>query len=319
MFNHGSRPVNVSLQYEAPPGIRLLFSPPEAAKGIVIQPGGFIKVYVAISVSNDTLPGSYTVYLKAVPNIKHKPGLVVIGTGLVQRMKIIIRGKYSVIKVVALDPGGRIASNALIKLYKRIQGREVSIVDSYGTLEARVVPGRYIVRAYLAGELSANATVTLRPYESRTITLHLRIAYFELFIVKPLVRDGEIIGFNVHAALKNIYKTLNDANVLFIVERNGVVYDKRPALQSSVLPRGRSEFIFDYIPPRGLKPGNYTLYMVVYAFHGKLIAVSRKVNIVIEGRSCLLECLLALLLASLVVAIYYRYRRRRKRKSRRRG
>ncbi len=310
VFNHGRAPVNVSLEYEAPRGIVLEFSPSAARRGIMIPPGGYVKVLVAIRVLPDTLPGTYTVYVKAVPHVERREGLVVIGAGLAQRFEVRVTGEAASLTVVALDPGGRVARNALIRLYREHGGRMVSIVDSYGMLVARVVPGSYVVKAYLAGEEAASAAVSLGPGESRRINLTLRIAYFELFHVSPLTRDGEIIGLRVQAILKNLYRPLADANVVLVIERDGTVFDEYYVMRSSTLPEGRNEFRLDYVPATPFTPGNYTVYMAVYAFNGRLIAVSEKHSFTIHGGSCIPYCLAAALAAAAAEAARRKLRRR---------
>ncbi|MCE4624719.1 MAG: NEW3 domain-containing protein [Desulfurococcales archaeon] len=313
VYNYIEEPIDVVLNYSAPPGISVKFLPNET--NITLQPGEHRRIQVIVSVSKDTVPGTYRVSVTASRVFREKPEGVVIQPSVTQMINVTVIGEYSVIHVYALDPSGKVARNALVRLYRVVDNVLRPIIDSRnGELHARVVPGDYVVRAYLAGELVAEEKITLAPFEEKTVNLSLKIVYFEYFSIKPIIVGGELRGVKVHAVIKNVYKNITGADVVLEVARNGEVIDRRAVVRSSTLVLGRNEYEFDYIPPTGWEPGNYTFTMKVYGFGGKLLAVSPVRWLLIKPPLWMrlhLHIILPLLAALIIVWLLIRRRKRR--------
>ncbi len=293
VFNFMDKPVEVRLGYEAPKGITVSFEPNETE--FKLPPHGHKRFLVIVHVSNTTVPGNYTVYVKAYVVRHPEPGKVAVLEGAAQRLIIHVVGSYAYIHVRVVDPAGHIARNALVRLYRRLHGHEISIADRWGgVLDAKVVPGNYTVKAFLAGELAASRRVTLHNHDNKTIILHATILYIERFTVEPLISGGKLIALRLHIVLKNIYHTLRGVNVYLVVKRNGKLYDRRILVASSTLPLGRSEYFFDYTRAKGFEPGNYTLEVVVKGFGGKTLAVSQPRWVYVKGSPPWLLAVLAI-------------------------
>ncbi len=272
VYNYGDASVKVKMSYDAPENVTVLFDPGETE--FTLEPGGYRKMRVVIVVGENALPGVYDLYVYANHVVEGGEG-VALAPGVAQSIKIEVTGRYSTLTVYALDPGGEIADMALIRLYANVSGRMVSLYDSYGVMErVKVLPGRYEVRVYLSGELVASQVVELAPMEDKVLRLQLKIVYFELFTVKPVMAEDKLIAARIIAVVKNLYKTLHNVDIKLVVYRDGNLLEERTIVSSSILPEGRSEYKIDYVPPDGWKSGNYTMYMEVYGFNNRLLARS---------------------------------------------
>ena len=279
VYNYGRSPVKVRLGYDAPPGIRVVFDP--NASIVDLAPGESKRFRVIVNVSDSVVPGTYRVYVRAYI-VKKRGGGVAVIPGVSERLVLQVVGEYSDVAVKVVDPGGGIARTALVRLCRRIHGRLVSVVDARGgLLEARVVPGDYVVRAFLAGELAAEKAVHLAPGRYTYIVLHAKVLYIERFNARL---DHERGVARIHVVLKNLYHTLQGVNVILYISHDGRPLEARKLVASSTVPPGRSEYFLDYAPPGGWSGGNYTFQVVVTAFGGRRVAASRPVTIVVPAR-----------------------------------
>ncbi len=314
VYNYGEEPIEAVLNYSAPEGIKVVFQGWENPR--LLYPGEHARVSLAIIVNEDVVPGNYTIVVYASERRETEGGVVVVPAAA-QDAWIIVSGEYAVLHAYALDPAGRLVEDALLKVYTVVAGNEISVVDSYGELHARLVPGDYVVRAYLRGELSAEERVRLDPFEEETVELRLRIVYFEFFAVQPMTgEEGRLLSAQVHAVVVNLYRTINDSTIVLRVERDGVLVEEKAVQEASILPLGRIEYRFDYVPAGGWESGNYTFAMRVYGLGGRLLAESEPVWLYYEAPRPLwlrLLPLLAVAAAAVFVAVagWARSRRRR--------
>jgi hypothetical protein len=274
VFSFSDVPVKVNLSYSAPPFIKVEFWPGNTT--FTLPPRSYRKVFVTLRVAGNAIPGSYRVAVTATM-VSHggPPGGIIVQPSATQMIRVRITGKSGIVHIYALDPSNRIARNALVRLYMIINGTLMPVMDSYnGEIHTRIAPGQYVVRVYLSGELSGQANFTVEAGVERSIDVHLRIVYFEFFSVKPVISRGKILAARIHAIIKNVYKTFRNATVVLEVMRNNVLIERRTVMSASTIVLGRNELKFDYVPPEGWRPGNYTFVMSVYGFGGKLLAKS---------------------------------------------
>ena len=311
VFNFRDTESTVNLSAIAPPGIEVSFTPNETV--FTLPPHGHRRIRVAVHVDPTVPPGEYQVVVQANLVLGKPHGAVQVVPGAAQKLILRVVGQYSVVNVVALDPAGEPIRNALIRLYRPISGVLRSVVDSYGRLSARVVPGRYVVRVYLAGEKAAEKTVVLKPFETRNITLHPIIVYVENFVVKPILQDGKPVGVKLNIVVKNIYRVIQDASIVLVVKRNGKLLEERMLVKQSTLPLGRSDYELDYLPPGGMEPGNYTFQVQILGLRNRLLAVSPIRWVYVHPRPLLPRLIPLLLLIALLLAALLSRNRRRKR------
>lgn len=312
VYNHADIALPVVLGYNTShPGIRVGFEPNETTT--TLQPHEARRYRVVVNVSSTTPPGNYSVYVYARVVLEKLPGKIVVTPGVSQRFVVRVVGEYAWIHVRVVDPSGRIAGNALVRLYRLHHGRQVSFMDTMGgVLDAKVVPGNYTLRAYIAGELVAEKKIQLHNHENKTIILEARIVYVERFTVNPVRVGEEIRAAKIHIVIKNVYKTLRGVSVVLLISRNGKIIEKRILVSSSTLPRGRTEYFFDYIPPQGFKPGNYTFQVAVKGFN-KTLALSPIQWVYVPPKpNLLLYVVLGVLVAAgILVSLWYRRRKKR--------
>ncbi|GEM_PF-5116464 len=286
IFNHANSTETVALNYTAPPGISITFHPPEHV--FDIAPHTYRRIVLEVRVSKDIVPGPYEVIVTAYEIKRPEPGKVVVIPAVSHKLRIIVEGEYGYIRARAVDPAGALVHDALVRLYRVINGTEVNIIDSRnGTLNARVVPGEYVIRAYLMGDLVAEKRFSLEAFEDKNITLVLRIIYFERFSIIPVVSNetGNILSARLHAVLKNVYRTLNNTAILLIVRKDGEPLENRTLVSAGVLPVGRTTYDFDYVPYTGWSRGNYTFRLVVYGLGNRVLATSDLKWIYVSGEA----------------------------------
>ncbi len=274
VYNYIDKPILVNLTSSSPPFIKVVFSINQT--NFTLKPGEHKRIQVSLQVLENATPGIYKVSVTAQRIFKEKPGgPVIIQPAATQSINVRIVGEYSIINVYALDPAGKIARNALLRLYRITKTGRIPLVDSHnGELHVKTIPGKYYVEAYLSGELVAGRSFEVAPYENKTINLLLKIVYFEYFSVKPVFTNGKLVAAHLHAIIKNVYKNLNNITIYLIVSYKGKEIDRRVIVKSSMLVLGRNEYEFDYVPSQGWRPGNYTFTMKIYGFGGKLLAQS---------------------------------------------
>ena len=324
VYNYGEEPANVTLTVGTVHFIHVYFEPNET--NITLDPGEHRRIKVILRVDEDALPGEYNLSISASEVVKPAGGgPVVVVPAVTQAINISIVGEYSFINVYAVDPSGKPASTALVRLYMRFKGKDVSIMDSYnGELHAKVLPGNYTVRVYLAGELVAEENVTLAPYQNKTVTMTVKIVFIEFFSIQPVLNERqELMAAKLNLVVKNVYKTLEDVSIRLKVYLNGEEFDERELASSTVLPLGRTEYRSDYVPETGWKPGNYTFIVEVYGMGDKLLARSQPRWLYYQQPASplftYLKTLLPLLiLLPLILIPLWRRRKKKKRKPHRR-
>ena len=319
VYSYGSKPVRVRLTYSAPEGLTVVFNSNTTV--FTLQPGEHRVVPVVITVDKHARPGSYPVVIMAQQVVENETGIHVVAA-VSQKAVLRVTGEYAVINAVARDPSGRLVSDALIRLVGYLNGRPISIMDSYGRLHAVVVPGNYTLEAYLHGFLVAEENLTVRNGTVVNKDLYLRIIFIEYFSVKPVLSEkNRLVAARIHVIINNVYKTVNNITVKLYVWRNGKLLETRDLVAQSTLPLGRSDYKFDYVPKGGWKPGNYTFQVRVYGFNGKLLAESNTtwLNYQPHGLEALIasgwQKLLILVIIISIIIISYELSRRKGKKA----
>ncbi len=316
IYNHADHYVTVELNYTAPPGISIIFHPSEQI--FEMGPNSYRRIVVEVRAAEDIVPGPYEVIVTVSEVREAEPGKVVVIPAVSHTLRIIVEGEYGYIDAVAVDPAGNLVREALVRLYRVVNGTELNILDSRnGSISARVVPGEFIVRAYLMGDLVAEKRFTLEPYERENVTLVLQIVFFERFSVIPVLNNetGDIISARLRAVLKNVYRTLNDTRIVLVVRKDGKPLENRTVVSAGTLPVGRTTYEFDYVPPQGWLPGNYTFRLVMYGLGNRVLAVSDVRWVFVRGGGLLeaiaqfLWAVPAAVAAPLLFLVYRRSRR----------
>ena len=314
VYNYGEEDMTVRLGYSGPEFIHVEFLPSQ--ENYTIPAGGHVRVQVVIRVDEDAIPGTYTVAVYAEKITRAEGGGVRVTASAGQDANITVTGEYAILTVRPLDPAGKVVENALVRIYGQVRGRPQALVDGYGIVTAKLIPGNYTVRVYLRGEEVANATVSLAPYENKTLDLPLRIVYIEFFNITPVTMEGRLAAVHVYTVIRNLYKTITDASIVLVVWKDGRLLEERPIARQTILPTGRSEYEFDYLPRGGWETGNYTFQLRVYGFQGKLLAESEKLWLYYEAPKPITLALLAVSIPIImaVLALWWSRRRRRKRR-----
>ena len=271
-FNNSDIPMRVGMSTQVPPGVELILSP----VGFTLLPGGQQKVEVGIELSPEAVPGEYEVGITAdsYPEAAEE-GFILAGAAQ-QEAKLTIFGEAGSVSLVTLTHEGE-PFPAIVRLFEKIESD--SILCGYsetGTLDMRLVPGDYVVEAYLEDTKVAEESFTLAADEEKSITLTARTAFIVGFSAVPnyYTESKELAFANLEYTIKNIYRPLEDIEVILKVNLYGAVLDEISIFSLSTLSTGNTAASYNnYIPPQGWKSGTYTFQTELYV-GGKLYTTS---------------------------------------------
>lgn len=267
VFNQGDEEFGVRMSSETPLGVNISFSEDDFS----LVPGGQKQVYVTVKVSEDAIPGDYELLICAQRLSAETEGAVGISTSVAQKAKLKVLGESAWVEVKVLSPTSEPVV-AQVRLFKLIEGRENEFaMSTSGTLEAKVSPGHYIVRAYVASEMLAEESFAIAADESKSITLTVRTIYFGGVGVVPnyYTETGELAFAQVVYTLHNLYQPMNDVEVILKVTEDGVPSEEISVLSLGTLDVGDIGGSYNYIPQGGWQDGDYGFRLELYV-GGKL-------------------------------------------------
>ena len=255
-FNNSDTDMLIKMSTQVPPGVNLILSPVE----FTLPPGGQQKIEVGIELSSDAVPGKYEVGITAdsYPEAAEE-GFTLAGAAQ-QEADLIIFGEAGSVSIVTLTHEGE-PFPAIVRLFEQIEAE--SILCGYsdtGTLDMRLVPGDYVVEAYLEDTKVAEESFTLAADEEKNIILTARTAFIVGFSAVPnfYTESKELAFANLQYTIKNIYQPLDDIEVILKVNLDGAVLDEISIFSLSTLSTGNTGASYNnYIPLQGWEGGTY--------------------------------------------------------------
>ncbi len=278
IFNTANKPINVSLGYEAPDFIKIIFS----QRNLTIMPGKFKIVYIKIKALSNAMPGEYEVKVYANIVMKSVEGKVILIPGAGQRTTIRIVGPTGRLVAETIDKDGNHVTTEIRVLRITPKGEYTVITNKSGYINISLPPGKYIVRATLASEMLAEKKVFVE--ENKTIRVFLTVStvWFDYFDILPYYKDNNIVFAEVLGVVKNVYKPLENVSIILIVDYNRSYLENVTVASMPVLPQGKTEYKYRYIPINGWRNGTYTFRLIMYS-NGKIISetLNKTLNVTI--------------------------------------
>ena len=255
VFNNGDEEFKVRMTSQAPLGVNLSFS----EDNFSLEAGGQKKVLIAVEVAQDAAPGEYEISIVAEPYREEEAGGIQIMGAAGQSASLVVLGESARVTAQMVSPeGGPVPG--VVRLFKMVDDQSYEVAYSEtGTLEVTVAPGSYIAAAYVAGEMLAEEHFEVTANEEKEVTLTVKTVYFEGFGVVPNYREGteELAFAQVVYTVKNLYKPVENAQVILKVNFNDAPLDEVSLATLSPLEIGRVGLNYNYIPAEGWKSGSY--------------------------------------------------------------
>jgi len=259
VFNNGDSELNVRMVTEAPRGVSVILSHDDFA----IAPSGQQKVLITLEASEDAPAGEHEIRVTAESYSESEGGIQIMGAAG-QTATVIITGESAFVTVKSVGPSGE-PIPAVIRLMKIAADGAESEFDysETGILETTVSPGRFIAHAYVADEKLAEERFNVANGEEKTVNLVIETVYFLNFGVVPHYHStsGQLAFTKLIYVIENLYKPMNDAEMLLLVNHDEVLIEEISIGTMSILEIGTIEQSYNYIPPDGWLNGRYSFQM----------------------------------------------------------
>ena len=259
--NNKEEELHFELTYQAPPGVEILAS----ADHFSLEPGEQKKVYLTVKVGEWAVPGDYELLVSARV-IPSQSGGIAVAVGVAQSAELTIVGESAWVSATALTPDGELMEVVLRPFHLRNGARYEIAFSQTGSLEAKVVPGRYSAAAYISGEKRAEEYFDVAPDEEKSVTLTPSTVYLSGLSIAPSLytETGELASAKLNYTIKNLYQPLEDVEAILKISRNGEALEEISLLSLPSLDVGSTSGSYNYAPQEWLG-GTYCFSIQLYA------------------------------------------------------
>lgn len=253
--------IGVKMTCITPVGVNINLS----ENDFTLEPGQNKKIDITIEVTSDAAAGNHTISIKITPYIAN-PGGVQLLTEIIRSASLRVIGDSANVTLLAVSPDDTPVT-AELRLFKLIEGRnqEVAYDISTSSLNAIVAPGTFLAQAYVGSQLLDEETFEIAANEDKTIKLTAGTIYFENpGVIRFNNSEGELEYAHIYYTLRNVYQTVDQADVYLEVLFNGnKIAERGPYSFISFGPDpGRAPGFFDYTPTSG--DGLYIFQLKLY-------------------------------------------------------
>lgn len=255
--------IGIQMTCTAPVGVNINLSNTD----FTLDPGESQSISIEIQTTADAAAGNYTLSITATPYITN-PGGVQMLPEITQTASLNVTGESANVTILAVSPEDTPVT-AELRLLKLIEGRnqEVAYDASTSSLNAIVAPGTFLAQAYVGSQLLDEETFEIAADENKTIKLMAGTIYFENPGVLEYTNSetGELEYAHIYYTLRNVYQTVDKADVYLNVKLNGnQISERGPYSFVSFGPDpGRAPGFFDYTPTSGNGLYVFTLNLYV--------------------------------------------------------
>ncbi|WP_423792656.1 hypothetical protein ACPB8Q_00140 [Methanocaldococcus indicus] len=260
-YNPSDSPINIHMEYYIKPEtnkIHVLFS----ENNFTLKPKEGKSVYITIKVDNDCVPGKYIVQIvgEAYKTTENRKGTIILpaaGTNI----KVNVLGEYSYVSIYTKDKNG---NNVACKILLYNKDNQLIATNDTGILKKKVVPGEYLTKAILLGNILNETKFTVKPYENKTVILIVNTVSIPIFKVVPINSSRSIKYFYIYSLIDNMYKPLDNVKLVLNVYKNKKLIDKIDIANIYQLPIGKYEYKYNYIP-NNFSNGIYSFQLELYS------------------------------------------------------
>lgn len=253
--------IRVKMVAVTPEGVQILPSQDDFA----LEAGGQQKVNIRVQVSQQAVPGEYTIVISAEA---YREGTgIKITAAAQQEATLSVLGEAGRVTITAVTDKGE-PFPALVGVYQEVAG-ELSEIRPLkkGKLEARLVPGDYIAQAHYQDIKLAEESFSLAADEEKEITLVCYTLLLSEFSVSPVYSDsGELASARIEYTIANLLEPLKDVKAVLKVEIDDKPLDEVELVSFSNIDIGTSGGNYNYIPSQGWKKNHsYSFVIELYA------------------------------------------------------
>ncbi len=234
---------------------------------ITVEANSRADLPIVISASENTIPGEYSIYVKATLIQEEVQGKVNIGSEYALKAKLTVYGEAADLNIDIVDEVGEPIS-AVMNLYQITDAiRTPHSYSEDGTIIDRVIPGEYEVFAFWDEFLLASNKFTVAADDQYRETLVAQTVQIYGYVVSPVFVENsktDLASANIKFVLHNIYKQLNNARVVLVVYKNGELLEQKDVFLYETLEVNRHDMGFNYVPAQGWDKAEYTFIIEFY-------------------------------------------------------
>jgi hypothetical protein len=261
VFNHGEEDLTVSLVSQAPPSVAVVL----AERDFVLGPGEEKQVTVGVEAGLDAIPGDYVITITAHVETEGE-GIAVVGAAQ-QQARLSILGEAGLVSIEIVDCFG---DPLPVEVHLcRVQGDEAVPCGfaSNGLLDAKLVPGEYVVQAFYNDIELAKEKFTLVAGDDKTVTVVANTIFIRGFTVVPNFHNesGDIAFARIVYTIDNAYQPRDDVRARLAVSRDGVLVEEDEIFSLPTLSPGNMEGSYNYTPADGWRNGLYSFTLSLTA------------------------------------------------------
>ncbi|MEX1377150.1 MAG: hypothetical protein AB1Z23_06710 [Eubacteriales bacterium] len=253
-YNHS---VQLKIYTDTPEGVTI----PIDQEVVTVAANSRVDVPVVLIVAEDTLPGTYDIWVKAKLIEDIEEGRINIGSEFALKTKLTVLGEAADLDIDVVDEVGE-PIKAIMNLYQiDPDGSRAPLAYSdRGHLVERVIPGEYEVLAFWNDYQLVKHNFTVAADEQYSKTLVAQTVQLYSFTAHPVFVEGtenELATANLRFILHNIYRELEDARVSLIVYKDDELLEQKDIFLYEKLEVKKHELGMYYIPSQGWDRAEY--------------------------------------------------------------
>jgi len=269
VFNKESEDIKVRLTPESPSEVEIYIGETD----FPITAGGQHKVEVGVRVTNQAVPGEYVLTITAEVYTEGE-GIMIMGAAQ-QQARLTIMGEAGTVQVNTVTCLGEPFPAEIDLCRKQEKSASSCAYSLTGELEARLVPGDYVIQAFYQDTEVAQEVFSLQADEMKSITVVAPTVFIYGFSAVPNYYEdsGEVAFVNIVYTMNNIYQPLPNMRAALSVSLDGELLEEDEIIALPTLDIGSTEGNYKYVPTQGWQSGTYTFMLDGYT-QGKLCITS---------------------------------------------
>lgn len=278
-FNNYDKEITVEYYTSGPEGVEFLFDDVP----VDIPAGETIKVPINLSVSEEVVPGTYTIGVAAQVVPDKDNGIVITGsTQLNAKLTILGDAGSFIIRTVDYQEE---QFKATIRLFRIDEDGTYPVATSdTGILEDRVVPGDYSAIAYYKDAEIGKREFSIKSGDDLELIIKVKTVFIPVFLAGPQFEEsGDVIrNAQLVYTIENVFRPVTNAKLLLSVWRNNNLLETTELLAYPSLLLGQTEGRYSYIPSRGWSNGEYEFQLQILDEQEEVLAISETREILVD-------------------------------------
>ena len=261
--NHYNEAVRLQIYTDTPDGVTI----PIDQEIITVQPDERVDIPVVVIVAEETLPGTYDIYVKAKLLKEIDPGRINVTSEFALKTQLTVLGEAADLDIDVVDEIGE-PINAIMNLYQVDNGSKAPLAYSEkGRLVERVIPGDYEVVAFWNDYQLVKHDFSVVTDEQYRKTLVAQTVQIYAFVAHPVFVEGtdnQLATASLRFVLHNIYRELENSRVSLVVYKDDELLERRDIFLFENLEVKQHELLTTYTPAQGWERAEYKFVLEFY-------------------------------------------------------